>query len=332
MIFFEPFLVVAALASITSVAATELAPPEVDCYTIWADGYRAHVPTYYESVVHRGTSRLIYTLTPVETVTTVGATTTQTSTITTTILAGDATSTVAASPGFTPLASVIAANQAIYPGHVERPRVTALPKQSGINSLSSLMRCLYYYDCYPAEVNCIVHIRDVYTATEVYQATETVTSTVIAIGVTATATFTQTDTVTASAAAIATVYQVCQADNVIASYSATQPWTDAQFNGNLGLSTGTDGTDCCNKCAEMGDTCQSSAYTDAFAGANCAYFLAGDATLHALNAATCNGSFVAGIAIYSTAALIASDEVSASSYVFSNSNCGQLAVQAAGTT
>lgn len=115
--------------------------------------------------------------------TTVGATSTQTSVITTTILAGDGTSTVAASAGFTPLASVIAANQAIYPGHVERPQVTALPKQSGLNSLSGLMRCLYYYDCYPAEVNCIVHIRDIYTATEVYQATETVTSTVIAIGV-----------------------------------------------------------------------------------------------------------------------------------------------------
>ncbi|KUI69347.1 hypothetical protein VM1G_05663 [Cytospora mali] len=317
MISLEPLLVGAALASIASTATIDLSrPDDIDCYTIWEDGYRNNVPTYYETVVHRETSRLYSTSTPVTIVTSVGATSTITATISTTTSTGDGTSTVSASVGFTPLASIIAAaSGAVKLAGYAEAKVTDTPKQSNIDALSRLVDCRYYDDCYPYEVNCIVHVKRVVTTTEVVTAQETVTSTVIPVGVTATTTTTQTNTVTASVSATATNYQVCQANNIIANYSANAGWVDAQFNGNLGMSPGTDGTDCCMKCALMGASCQSSAYTNNFLGGNCVYFLALG------TAGTCVGTTAAGVALYNSG-------TTTSNYTFSNSNCGQLSVQA----
>lgn len=61
MISLQPFLLGAALASFASAAALEVARQDVDCYTIWADGHRNHVPTYYETVVQKETSRFTST-------------------------------------------------------------------------------------------------------------------------------------------------------------------------------------------------------------------------------------------------------------------------------
>lgn len=156
---------------------------------------------------------------------------------------------------------------------------------------------------------------------------------------------TQTNAITAAADPTATAYQVCQANNVIDTYSATQPWVDAEFNGNIGLSDGTDGTDCCEKCVLMGANCQSSAFTDTALGGNCAYFLAADAALavhaadagHSAYAPTCVGTFAAGIAIYQNNAfgVLGTNQQAPgaiSNYTFSNSNCGQLSTQPEDTT
>lgn len=62
MISLQTFLVGAALASIASAAVIE-APHRnnTECYTIWEDGYRDYVPTYYETYVRESTSRLYMT-------------------------------------------------------------------------------------------------------------------------------------------------------------------------------------------------------------------------------------------------------------------------------
>lgn len=133
---------------------------------------------------------------------------------------------------------------------------------------------------------------------------------------TETITVTTTNTITGSVAPIATTFQVCQANNVIPYFSPTAAWSDAQFNGNLGISAGTDGADCCQKCALMGASCQASAFTESVIGGSCAYFLSGDSN------PTCIATTVAGIAEYEAG-------TTANTYSFSNSNCGQLAVQAA---
>lgn len=65
----------------------------------------------------------------------------------------------------------------------------------------------------------------------------------------------------------------------------------------------------------MGAVCQASAYTITTVGGSCAYFL--DAAANPV----CVATAVAGIAEYE-----AGDTTN--TYTFSNSNCGQLAVQA----
>lgn len=98
-------------------------------------------------------------------------------------------------------------------------------------------------------------------------------------------------------------------------FSPTAAWSDAQFNGNLGISSGTDGTDCCEKCFLMGPVCQASAYTITTVGGSCAYFLDPAAN------PTCVATAIAGIAFYQAG-------TTDTTYTFSNSNCGQLQVQA----
>ena len=120
------------------------------------------------------------------TVTSVGATATETSTSTITTFTGDGTSTVLASAGFTPLASVIAAGGGLnLAGHEDgiEAQAAAPSEQTSINQLSRLTRCRYHDECYPAEINCIVHVRRVVTSTKVIQAHETLTSTFIPSGV-----------------------------------------------------------------------------------------------------------------------------------------------------
>ncbi|ROV89717.1 hypothetical protein VMCG_10354 [Cytospora schulzeri] len=322
MISLEPFLLGAALVTIASAAAID-APRRnnTECYTIWEDGYRDYVPTYYETYIRESTSRLYMTSAPVVVVTSTGATSTVTATISTTVNTGDGTSTVPASVGFTPLASVVAAagGAFIAAKHAVQAQVTAAPRKARVNALSRLMDCRYYEDCYPYEVNCVVHVRSVVTTTEIIEAGQPVTSTVVPASATATITVTTTNTLTGSVAPIATIFQVCQANNVIPYFSPTAAWADAQFNGNLGVSAGTDGTDCCQKCALMGASCQASAYTESVIGGSCAYFLSGGGN------PTCIATTVAGIAEYQPG-------TNTNTYHFSNSNCGQLAVQALGST
>ena len=118
---------------------------------------------------------------------------------------------------------------------------------------------------------------------------------------------------------------------MIASYSDTEEWIDAVFNGNIGLSAGTDGTDCCEKCVLMGASCQSSAFTETLIGGNCVYFLAGGGLdFHAAHAPlpTCDGTFSAGTAVFLSATLANGGDYPISNFTFSDSNCGQLAIEA----
>lgn len=81
MFFLEHFIVGAVLVSIASAAAAPQPPPppppvfpsgvapgfpdprrnRTECYTIWEDGYRDYVPTYYETYVRESTSILTMT-------------------------------------------------------------------------------------------------------------------------------------------------------------------------------------------------------------------------------------------------------------------------------
>lgn len=297
-------------------------------------------------------------------VTSTGLTATVTATATTTFETGDGTSTIPASAGFTPLASIVAAagGSFNFANFAADPHITAAPKtDSAKNALSRKVDCRYYENCYPLEINCIIRSENIITATEIIVAGDPVTSTVIASAVSstsylsspfchisagpasllagtghysrsvyfvtawltlhhmcaqvATQTVTTTNTVTGSMAPHATAFQVCAANNVIPYFSPTAAWADAQFNGNLGVSAGADGTECCQLCALMGAVCQASAYTETTIGGSCAYFLSADAN------PVCVATTVAGIAEYQQG-------TTGNTYSFSNSNCGQLAVQA----
>lgn len=206
MISLEPLHVVAVLASLASVAATDLGQPAPNCYTIWADTPRNPVPTYYETIIHRQTSSCYSTsskclssylpgrptstnisrVDPVVTVTSVDApnTATITTTVTSTALTGDGTATVLAGAGFTPLADVIAAGGLHVAAHKNgvEAQATAAPEPTNINQLSHLAACRYHDNCYPAEINCIVHVRRVITSTQIIPGGQTLTSTVFPPG------------------------------------------------------------------------------------------------------------------------------------------------------